>query len=171
MAWIWLWWDNFAQTASVSAVATGSQVMQAATVLVTGLTMGVTVLLGQAIGARDDQMAGGVVAGQIRLFSVLAVVLTVVMILFAPQAARLMNVPEAAFDQTVGYLRICAGGMVFITAYNAISGVFRGIGNSKSPFLFVLIACIVNIVLDLLFVGVFHWAAQGAALATVIARL
>ena len=161
---------QFAQTASVSAVATGSQVMQAATVLVTGLTMGVTVLLGQAIGARDDQMAGGVVAGQIRLFSVLAVVLTVVMILFAPQAARLMNVPEAAFDQTVGYLRICAGGMVFITAYNAISGVFRGIGNSKSPFLLVPIACIVNIVLDLLFVGVFHWAAQGAALATVIAQ-
>ena len=161
---------QFAETASVSAVATGSQVMQTATVLVTGLTMGVTVLLGQAIGAQDERLAGGVIAGQIRLFSVVALVLTAGMILFAPQAVRWMNVPEQAQQQTVWYIRICSGGMVFITAYNAISGVFRGIGNSRSPFLFVLIACLVNIVLDLLFVGAFHWAAAGAAFATVIAQ-
>ena len=161
---------RFSTTASTAAVATGSQVMQAATVIVTGLTMGVTVLLGQAIGAGEQKTAGEVVAGQIRLFVPVAALLTVGMIALAPQAAQLMQVPQQAVDETVRYIRICSGGMVFITAYNAISGVFRGIGNSRSPFLFVGIACVVNIVLDLLLVGVFHMAASGAAIATVVAQ-
>ena len=161
---------RFSPTESVAAVATGSQVMQAATVVVTGLTMGVTVLRGKAIGAGDRETAGCVVAGQVRLFTLVAVVMTLVMVTFAPQAARFMNVPEYAIPETVRYVRICSGGMVFITAYNGISGIFRGIGNSRSPFLFVSIACVVNIVLDLLFVGVFHLDASGAALATVIAQ-
>ncbi len=160
----------FASTASVSAVATGSQVMQSITVLITGLTMGVTVLLGKAIGGDDRQEAGQVVAGQIRLFALVALVLTGIMQLFAPSAAKLMHVPTEAVAETVRYVRICSAGVVFIAAYNGISGIFRGLGNSRSPFLFVLIACLVNIVLDLLFVGVFHMAASGAALATVIAQ-
>ena len=161
---------HFSPTASVSAVATGSQVMQSATVLVTGLNMGVTVLLGQAIGAGERGRAGGVIAGQIRLFVPLALLLTGMMALFAPQAALLMNVPAEALEETIQYVRICSCGMIFITAYNAISGIFRGIGDSRSPFLFVSIACGVNVALDLLFVGVFEMAASGAALATVIAQ-
>ena len=161
---------RFSPTASVSAVATGSQVMQAVTVIVSGLTMGSTVLVGKAMGARDGQRAGRVVAGQLRLFGLLAVVLTAAMVLFAPQAARLMNVPAEAVDETVRYLRICGAGIVFITAYNGISGVFRGIGNSRSPFLFVFIACLVNVVLDLVFVGLLGMNAAGAALATIIAQ-
>lgn len=81
-----------------------------------------------------------------------------------------MNVPAEAVDETVRYLRICGAGIVFITAYNGISGVFRGIGNSRSPFLFVLIACLVNVVLDLVFVGLLGMNAAGAALATIIAQ-
>lgn len=161
---------KFSETASVSAVSTGSQVMQTATVIVTGLTMGVTVLLGQSIGAGDKERAGGIVAGQIKLFIFVAVFLTVVMIAFAEKAALIMNVPSAAIDEAVSYIRICSAGMVFITAYNAISGVFRGIGNSRSPFIFVSIACVVNIVCDLIFVGVFHMGASGAAYATVLAQ-
>ena len=161
---------HFSPTASVSAVATGSQVMQSATVVVTGLTMGVTVLLGKAIGAQDHAMAGDVVAGQVRLFSVLAVALSAIMIVFAPQAALVMNVPQPALAETVRYIRICSSGMIFITAYNAISGIFRGVGNSRSPFLFALIACFVNVGLDILLVGVFDMAASGAALATVFAQ-
>ena len=161
---------RFSPTESVSAVATGSQVMQSATVIVTGLTMGVTVLLGKAVGSRDENTAGEIVAGQVKLFSVVAVVLTAVMLLLAPQAAMWMNVPESAVPEAVRYIRICACGMVFITAYNAISGIFRGIGNSRSPFLFVFIACLVNVVLDVLFVGVFRLNAAGAALATIIAQ-
>lgn len=161
---------KFSETASVSAVSTGSQVMQTATVIVTGLTMGVTVLLGQSIGAGDKERAGGIVAGQIKLFIFVAAFLTIVMMAFAEKAALIMNVPSAAIDEAVSYIRICSAGMVFITAYNAISGVFRGIGNSRSPFIFVSIACVVNIVCDLIFVGVFHMGASGAAYATVLAQ-
>lgn len=161
---------QYATTASVSAVATGSQVMQSITVLITGLTMGVTVLLGKAMGAGDLKEAGRVVSAQIKLFFAVAIILTAGMILFAPQAAKLMNVPEPAMAETVCYIRICSSGIVFITAYNGISGIFRGIGNSRSPFLFVLIACLVNVLLDLVFVGGFQMAASGAALATIIAQ-
>ena len=161
---------QFSPTASVSAVATGSQVMQSVTVLITGLTMGVTVLLGKAVGANDAKAAGEIVSGQIRLFIIVAAMLTIVMLLLAPQAAQLMNVPEEAMLETVRYVRICSAGIVFITAYNGISGVFRALGNSRSPFLFVLIACLMNVVLDLLFVGVLGMNAAGAALATVIAQ-
>ena len=161
---------QFSPTASAAAVATGSQVMQCATVLITGLTMGVTVCLGKAMGARDMDNAAAAVAGQIRLFALVAVILTVVMILFAPQAARWMHVPEEALEETVRYIRICSGGMVFITAYNGISGIFRGVGNSRSPFLFVLIACVVNVVLDLVFVFTLDMCVAGVAYATVIAQ-
>lgn len=161
---------QFSPTGSVSAVATGSQVMQVITSLITGLTMGVTVLLGKSMGADDKQNAGQVVASQIKLFSVVALLLTAVMLLFTPQIAIWLNVPDAALAETIRYVRICSAGIIFITAYNGISGIFRGIGNSRSPFLFVLIACFVNVILDLLFVGVCKMNASGAAMATVIAQ-
>ena len=81
-----------------------------------------------------------------------------------------MHVPEEALPETITYIRICASGMIFITAYNSVSGIFRGMGNSRSPFLFVLIACTINIILDFVFVGLFHMSTAGAALATVIAQ-
>lgn len=160
----------FSPTASVSAVATGSQMMQSITAIITGLTMGVTVLVGKAIGAGSPEEAGRTVKSQIRLFLIVAIALTLAVFLLAPQIARMLQVPTEAFDETVGYLRICALGIVFITAYNGISGIFRGIGNSRSPFIFALIACTINIVLDLLFVGLFHMNASGAALATILAQ-
>ena len=161
---------QFASTASVAAVATGSQMMQTATVVAAGLTMGVTVLVGRAMGAGDREAAGTVAAAQIRLFTVVALVLTAVIIALAPCASRWMNVPAEAMGETVRYVRICGGGMGFVTAYNAVSGIFRGIGNSRSPLLFVLVACAVNVALDLLFVAGFGMAAAGAALATIIAQ-
>ena len=161
---------RFASTASVSAVATGSQIMQALTALVTGLTMGVTVLVGKAVGADDREAAGRVVAGQIRLFTVFTLLLTAGMLLLAPAVMVWMNVPAEAVSETLRYVRICSAGLVFIAAYNGISGVFRGLGNSRSPFLFVLIACLVNVALDLVFVGLLGLGAAGAALATVMAQ-
>lgn len=162
---------QFAPTASISAVGTGSQVMQAVTSIITGLTVGVTVLVGKAVGAGDMKAAGQVVVSQIKLFTIMAAVLTVFMLALAPQIATVMNVPEAARDEAIRYIRICSAGIVFITGYNGISGVFRGIGNSRSPFIFVCIACFANVVLDLVFVGVFHMNASGAALATVISQM
>lgn len=161
---------QYSSTASVSAVATGSQIMQALTVLITGLTMGVTVLVGKAVGAGDPDAAGRVVAGQLRLFALLAAALTAGMLAFAPAIVQWMNVPAEAVPETLRYVRICSGGILFIAAYNGISGVFRGLGNSRSPFLFVLIACLVNVALDLVLVGGFGMNASGAALATVIAQ-
>ena len=161
---------RFAPTASTAAVATGSQMMQAVTGLVTGLTMGVTVLVGKAVGAQDKAEAARVVAGQLRLFTLLALGLTALTVALAPAAADWMNVPEASRAQAVTYLRICGCGMIFVTAYNGISGVFRGLGNSRSPLLFVAIACAINVVLDLVFVAGLGLDAAGAALATVAAQ-
>lgn len=161
---------QFGSTASVSAVATGSQLMVAVTAIVTGLTMGVTVLIGQAVGSNNPEKAGRVVCGMIKLFSVVAVVITAILLIIPKYIAIALQAPAPALDQTVLYIRICGAGMIFITAYNAISGIFRGIGNSRTPFVFVAIACALNVVLDLLFVAVFHMDAAGAALATIIAQ-
>ena len=161
---------RFAGTASVSAVAVGSQIMQALTVLVTGLTMGVTVLVGKAVGAGDREAAGRVADGQVRLFALVTVVLTAGMLALTPAITAWMNVPPEAVPETMRYVRICSAGILFITAYNGISGIFRGLGNSRSPFLFVLIACLVNVVLDIVFVGALGMNASGAALATVMAQ-
>ena len=161
---------QFGSTSSISAVATGSQLMVAVTAIVTGLTMGVTVLIGQAMGSENPEKAGNTVCGMIRLFSAVALVLTAVLLIFAKPLAVALSAPDEALSQTAAYIRICGSGMLFITAYNAISGIFRGLGNSKTPFLFVAIACVINIGLDLLFVAVFDMDAAGAALATVIAQ-
>ncbi len=161
---------QFGSTASVSAVATGSQLMVAVTAIVTGLTMGVTVVIGQAVGANETERAGNAVCAMIKTFTVLALVLTAVLAALAYPLACLLNAPQAALKQTESYIRICGCGMIFITAYNAVSGVFRGIGNSKTPFLFVAFACLINIALDLLFVAGLGMDASGAALATIIAQ-
>lgn len=160
----------FGDTGELAAVSTGSQVMQSITVLISGLTMGVTVLLGQVIGAGDYRKGSNIVCGEIKLFFWVAFVITVFMLIFAEKAALLMNVPIEALDKTVLYIRICSAGIIFITAYNGISGIFRAMGNSKAPFVFVLIACAVNVALDLVFVGLLGLGASGAAVATVIAQ-
>lgn len=161
---------KFGDTASVSAVSNGSQIMHTVTGIITGLTMGVTVLTGHASGAKDDDRAARIVGGMIRLFSVVAIVITALMVVFSEDIARIMQVPEAAMEKTVAYVRICSAGTIFIVAFNAISGLFRGLGDSKSPLLFVGIACVVNVLLDLLLVGVFKMDAAGAAIATIIAQ-
>ena len=161
---------QFSDAASVCAVSTGSQVMLVVTSLISGLTMGVTVLVGKAVGAGDLPTAGKVVSSQIRLFLAAVVLITVPMLILAPQIARLLQVPDSAMTEAVQYIRICSGGTVCIAAYNGISGIFRGLGNSRAPFLFVFIACLVNVALDLFFVGVLHLDAAGAAMATVIAQ-
>lgn len=161
---------KFGTTSSVSAVSNGSQIMHTITGIIVGLTMGVTVLVGRFVGSRDDERAAGTVGGMVKLFAVTALILSVVMIALAEQIAVIMKVPDEAMEKTVSYLRICAAGTVFIVAFNAISGLFRGLGNSKSPLLFIAVACGVNVIADLLLVGVFKMDAAGAAIATVFAQ-
>ncbi len=161
---------QFGQPADVSAVSTGSQVMHTVTSLVTGLSMGATVLVGQKLGEGKSDEGGRVLGSAIALFGVVALALTAVMVWAASPMSVLMQAPAEAFGQTVAYVRICSGGAVFIVAYNVLGAMFRGLGDSKTPLLTVTIACFVNIAGDLLLVGLCGLGVAGAALATVLAQ-
>ena len=161
---------KFGDTSSVSAVSNGSQIMITITEIVIGLTMGVTVLIGRFVGAKDDESAAETVGGMIKLFSAVGIVIAVLTALMADEIVLLMKVPAEAVEKTIDYVRICGSGMVFITAFNVISGLFRGLGDSKSPLKFIAIACTVNIFGDLLLCGVFKMDTTGAAVATVFAQ-
>lgn len=161
---------QYAQTADVSAVSTGSQVMMSVTTVLTGLAMGMTVLLGQKIGEGNKKQAGAVIGSGICLFAILALVLTVVLVSLAEPLCRIMHAPQDAMSQTIDYVRICSAGTVFIIAFNVLGSVFRGVGDSKMPLITVAIACVVNILGDLLLVAGLDMGAAGAALATVFAQ-
>lgn len=161
---------QFGDAASISAVGTGSAFMQMITFIITSLAMGSTVIIGQHIGEKKPEEAGKAVGTTVILFVVLGIVLTVLLELLAGQIVDILQVPEDSVRQAITYIRICSGGILVIIAYNVISGVLRGVGNANLPFLFVGIACVVNIIGDLLFVGAFHMDVAGAALATVLAQ-
>ena len=160
----------FGTTAGISGVSTGSNIVNLVVFTVTGLSMGITVLIGRYIGEKEDQKAGKVIGGAVWFFAVLSVILAAVLLIFARPLAILMQAPEEALDLTVTYVRICGGGIFFIVAYNVISSIFRGMGNSRLPLIFVAIACGVNIVGDLFFVAILDMNVAGAALATVLAQ-
>lgn len=160
----------FGTQESISAVSTGSSLINMIVFVLTGLAMGVTVLMGRYLGERNEHRLGRVIGGAIVTFLLIAAVLTIVLLAFAPELSVLMQAPGAALDKTAVYIRICGGGIVFIIGYNLISSIFRGIGNANLPLLFVGIACAVNILADLLFVAVFRWDVAGAAAATVLAQ-
>lgn len=161
---------HFGTTAGISGVSTGSSIVNLVTFTITGLSMGVTVVMGQYLGEKKPEKVGMVVGGAIWLFLVLACILAAAMLIFARPLALLMQAPEEAVDLTVLYVRICGGGIFFIIAFNVLSSISRGIGDSNMPLVFVGIACVVNIIGDLLFVAVFDWNVAGAALATVLAQ-
>lgn len=152
---------------TTTAVSIGSQVIHMLTVIIVGFAMGTTVQLGRNVGAGDKRAAAKVVGNGILLFSGFAIVLTVVLVALTEPITRIMMTPKEAVGETVSYLRICFAGIPFITAYNVISSIFRGAGDSKRPMYFVGIACVVNILLDFLFIGAFHMGASGAALGTI----
>lgn len=161
---------QFGNAVDVSSVSTGSQVMMGVTSMITGLTMGITILIGQKLGEGKREEAGNVVGSGISIFAIMSIILTVLVVTFASSIATFMHAPTEAFDSTVSYIKICAMGSVFVISYNVIGGVFRGIGDSKTPLITVGIACVVNIIGDLVFVGIFKMAAIGAAYATVMAQ-
>lgn len=161
---------KFGTTSGISAVSTGSSIVNMIIFTVAGLSMGITVLIGRYIGEKNPQNIGRLIGGAICFFTLFSVVIAILLLTLARPAAMLMQAPEEALDLTVQYVRICGGGIFFIIAYNVISSIFRGMGDSKLPLVFVAIACAVNIICDLLFVAVFKWNVMGAALATVMAQ-
>ena len=162
---------KFAQSVDVSAVSTGSQIMMTITNLVISFAMGTTILLAQRIGEGRGKEGGRVIGSSICLFIVIALAFTILIPLLCRQLSSIMNAPEEAFEETSAYIRICGLGSLFIIAYNLIGSIFRGIGDSRTPLMTVLIACVCNIAGDLLLVAVFHMGTAGAAIATVAAQL
>ena len=161
---------KFASSADVSAVSTGSQIMTTLTNLVSSFAMGTTILLGQQIGSGKKEEGGRTVGTAILLFAGIAVIMSVILVVFAPQVSSLMNAPEEAFQKTVNYIRIC-GGMLVIVAYNLIGCIFRGLGDSRTPLITVAIACVFNVAGDLLLCAVFGMGTAGTAIATVFAQI
>lgn len=161
---------QFEGVASTTAVSVGSQVMHMLTVMLVGLAMGTTVSIGQAVGAGDRRRAAQDTGNSAVLFAIVSVVLTGVLLLLVRPIVSVMSTPAAAVDGTVAYLTICFLGIPFITAYNVISSVFRGMGDSKSPMIFVVVACAANIALDYLFMGALHLGPAGAALGTTVSQ-
>lgn len=161
---------RYGSTSGLSGVSTGSQVLNLVTFAVTQLAMGTTVLIARYLGEKRPQEIGAVIGGATLVFAGISVVLFILMVGFAHPISVLMQAPEEAVDLTTMYVRICGGGIFFIVAYNVLSAIFRGLGDSKSPLLFVLVACIINIIGDLVLVAGFHLDAAGAAAATVLAQ-
>ena len=161
---------RFGSTSGLSAVSTGSQVLNLVTFVVTQFAMGITVLIARYLGEKRPQYIGQVIGGGAVVFALMAAVLFVALVGFARGISVLMQAPAEALDLTASYVRICGAGIFFIVAYNVLSAIFRGLGDSKSPLLFVLVACIVNVFGDLLLVAGLHLDAAGAAIATVAAQ-
>ena len=160
---------RFGSTSGLSAVSTGSQVLNLVTFVVVQFAMGITVLIARYLGEKKPEQIGSVIGGAAIVFTAISVGLFIVMVGFAHPIAILMQAPAEAVELTTVYIRICGGGIFFIVAYNLLSAIFRGLGDSKSPLLFVLVACIINVFGDLILVAGFHMNAAGAAIATVFA--
>ena len=155
---------QFEGVASTTAVSIGSQVMHMITVMIVGLAMGTTVCIGQAVGGGSRDRVAQTVGNTVTLFMVLSVAAAGLMFVWIRPIVSVMSTPEEAVEGTAAYLTICFLGIPFITAYNIISSIFRGMGDSKSPMYFVAVACAANIALDYLFMGAFHLGPAGAAL-------
>lgn len=161
---------QYADSAAVSAVAIGSQVMQTITGVILGITTGGTILIGQYLGARREKDMAKTIGTIICVFGLFSVVLTILMVLFTNPIARIMHTPAEAMKYTQQYIFVCSCGIPFIIGYNAVSGILRGMGDSKTPLYFIAIACVINITVDIILVDFFKMGAVGAAAATVGAQ-
>ena len=161
---------RYGSTSGLSAVSTGSQVLNLVTFVVTQLSMGITVLIARYLGEKRPKQIGSVIGGAAVVFAGISIILFIIMVFFAHPISVLMQAPKEAVTLTSMYVRICGSGIFFIVAYNVLAAIFRGLGDSRSPLLFVLAACIINIIGDLALVAGLHMDAAGAAIATVMAQ-
>ena len=161
---------QFEGVASTTAVSIGSQVMHMLTVMIVGLAMGSTVCIGQAVGAGDKKHASAAIGNTVTLFMLLSVVITALLLALVRPIVSVMSTPAEAADGTRAYLTICFIGIPFVTAYNIISSIFRGLGDSKSPMIFIAVACAANIALDYIFIGAMGLGPAGAALGTTLSQ-
>lgn len=161
---------RYCSAESLAAVSTGTQVTQIITSLITGLTLGSTILIGEYTGSRQFDLVKKTIGTTLTVFAIVAILLSALLLVFEQPLLRVLGTPNESFDLTMQYVAICAMGTIFVCGYNAISAILRGYGDSKSPMYFVLISCILNIVLDFLFVKYFGLGVAGTALATIISQ-
>lgn len=162
--------SQFGTNADVSAVSTGSQTIMIVSGIVTGLSMGITVLLGLSMGERDDTRSANLIGTSIWVFAGVGLILTGILLFAAPTLAVMLNTPKVAFEKTVQYMLICGAGTVFVVAFNVLSSIFCGLGDSNAPLIFVGVACVVNILGDFVLIQLFKLGAMGAAIATIAAQ-
>lgn len=160
----------FSNTSGISGVTIGSQVTWLINCLISGITMGGTVLIAQYMGAKKEKDLKETISTMLTIFALAAIIITFIAFIFSVPVLRLINTPPEAFNQAKAFVHISISGTVFIFGYNMLSAILRGMGDSKNPLKFVTIACINNIVLDFIFLGIFKLGAGGAALATVISQ-
>lgn len=161
---------QFNSVDATTAVSIGSQVMHMITVIIVGLAMGSTVMIGRAVGAKNNKQMKKTVGNTVSLFTAVSIIITAMLIFCVKPIISLMSTPAEAVSGTSDYLTICFIGIPFITAYNVIASVFRGMGDSKSPMYFISVACVFNIALDFLFIGAMDMGAAGAALGTTLSQ-
>ncbi len=162
---------QFATSADVSSTATGAQVMATLTFIANGLPMGITIFMGQKIGEKKMSEIGHIIGNGVGILLVFSIIITILLSSLPRLIASIMHSPPEAFEGTVAYIRICGGGTIFLVGYNLISSIFRGIGDAKTPLITVSIACVINIILDLILVAHFGMGVRGAAIATVSAQM
>lgn len=161
---------QFSGPIGTSAVGVGGQVTILVINLISGLAVGGTVMIAQFIGAKRQEDVKETIGTMFSLYAIAAAVMTVVMLLLNGTILRAMGMPEESFQEGLAYLNICMGGTVFVFGYNAVAAVLRGMGDSRHPLIFVLIAAVANVILDLILVGPLHMGAAGAAWATIAAQ-
>ena len=161
---------QFGSVADITSVSIGGQVMHMITVMIVGLAMGTTVTISQSIGANDKKIAALFTGNTVTLFLTVSIIAAAVLLFFVKPIVNIMSTPKEAINGTVNYLAICFAGIPFITSYNIISSILRGMGDSKSPMYFIAISCFANIVLDYIFMGFFNMGPAGAALGTTLSQ-
>ncbi|MDR1379709.1 MAG: MATE family efflux transporter [Synergistaceae bacterium] len=157
-------------SAGLAAVSLGSQVLNFATMLCTGYCTGGQVLISQLIGAERRKELNGVIGTLFASTLILGVAFSAGIVSLHLPLLRVLNMPLESFNMAVDYLTICGVGLIFTFGYNMVSSVLRGMGDSKHPFLFILLASVLNLILDLLFTGYLGWGVAGAAAATILGQ-
>lgn len=161
---------EYVKTPGIAAVSPASQILNFVTMVCLGFSNAGQVLISQALGAGKRKEMNQIIGTLFSLIVMISVALSAVILIAQDWIVDVMNVAEESKDYAKHYLTICGAGLVFTAGYNMVAAVLRGMGDSKRPFLFIGIASVINLLLDLLFTGVFGWKVAGAAWATIIGQ-
>ena len=160
----------FASEADLAGVTNGAQIAWTLIFLASGLTMGGTILIGQFFGARDLKNVQETISTMFVLFFWVSICLIVPVLFFIDPIMHILKIPTEAFQQGKDYVLVSTIGILFTFGYNGICAILRGLGDSKNPLYFILIASIINVILDIIFIKYLHMGAFGAGLATILAQ-